>query len=1320
MSTDRINNAAGMKRDIGPRTAADLSAEAGRETSDDIWSHVQRGLAYPSPYAIFATFFRRVDPISAMTRYRLGHILANARHMIHEDFPKAHTSLILGVGFELWHEISAADGTPLPTGMRLQFPREREAEGGPILHSDVFHRPGTAFTDSNADLWFHIKSDIEDHCEGVLKRLRRRLEEEEAWADGARTVWQAAATKSNRPDKRGGKVLGFRFSENLNNATDPLTIQQQAIVSFEDPAHLGASFVLAQRFVINWQQILSMAPQQVEDLVGRTTNDTLIPSVDDRSHIKCARSQDESGNTTSVLRLGLPFGHSKAIERADLLEKGASRRDEEGLYFAGYAKSVRVLENIMNRQIGDEPGYMADRLLANVKSSLGGFYYIPSVPDLLLAPESPTPDGTALQRFPGVDWSRLDRHFDQKSANGYMHYNHKEYLYRMTTMDAAERKNFQPPSYRVLTLLADAFSRWQDNWYFNRAQPEMSHLCVYLARYYGAAKAKEVMALSIEERAGWAAKVLLGNVLTSEDYGFRGRRTDAKGNVFNGADTYHIHPFEILVGSMPNLGLGQGKYLIDFARDDEQLSNFFDNLSYASGVGHIVPYFGEALKLGMDKLTANVAALRDSAANQKQRHFYAGAVLALEGVADHCRAFARLADSMAKATSPGETAERDNLTQIRDRMNHVAEHPPRTLAEAAQLIFTLHSCLHHAGEPTAVGRLDQLLQPYYQADGIDEARAQEIIDCFWIKIGEKVQLNRQFVEDHQVFGNLAMGGASGNYPQGSSLNQWIQQVTVGGTVADDSAGEGTPAYNDITRLCLRAARRLPLNAPCLSLRMRPDIPPDLVHEAALAILSGGAHPILLSDAKITPGLQQSGDNIGNGHGTEGSTPVREKAEGLWQSSVSLQDARDYACDGCYEPQLSGTSWFTLGGLIATQPLEAALNQGKAWQSAGPAWFRGQKVSFTSEPPSEIASFERLIELYFKHFRWMYAKQLDGQIGLFGRMNAVCPAPLLSVLIKDCLDKGLDYYEGGPRYNVIAPCFTGLSTLINSLWAIRALVFDPTTAVTSLPELVEALLCNWGENMVEPFANVLEGPARIEARAERFRRLRASAMEQPRFGRGNPTVDAFGDDIIGRVAHNAVETFTDPAERTAQKMLDLARRLGTKSHPFGGFQIQPGVGTFENYLDWGNMSGASADGRLSGDPLASDLSPAPSFGDLPIDPQQAPLIKVMKGFAGKGVEAMWDGAPTDFNIREDFPADALEESLRAFANGKGASIMTITCADPDTYEQATRDPEKYDLLRARMGGWTEFFVTMFPAHQAQHERRPFEMPPSTTQGGTAHA
>jgi hypothetical protein len=35
------------------------------------------------------------------------------------------------------------------------------------------------------------------------------------------------------------------------------------------------------------------------------------------------------------------------------------------------------------------------------------------------------------------------------------------------------------------------------------------------------------------------------------------------------------------------------------------------------------------------------------------------------------------------------------------------------------------------------------------------------------------------------------------------------------------------------------------------------------------------------------------------------------------------------------------------------------------------------------------------------------------------------------------------------------------------------------------------------------------------------------------------------------------------------------------------------------------------------------------------------------------------------IREDFPVEALKEALLAFARGRGSSIMTITCADPNT-------------------------------------------------------
>lgn len=66
------------------------------------------------------------------------------------------------------------------------------------------------------------------------------------------------------------------------------------------------------------------------------------------------------------------------------------------------------------------------------------------------------------------------------------------------------------------------------------------------------------------------------------------------------------------------------------------------------------------------------------------------------------------------------------------------------------------------------------------------------------------------------------------------------------------------------------------------------------------------------------------------------------------------------------------------------------------------------------------------------------------------MADICPAPLLSVFYEDCLEKGLDFNGGGPRYNVYGPCMTSIPSTINALWAIKKMVYDRETAVTSLP------------------------------------------------------------------------------------------------------------------------------------------------------------------------------------------------------------------------------------------------------------------------------
>lgn len=54
---------------------------------------------------------------------------------------------------------------------------------------------------------------------------------------------------------------------------------------------------------------------------------------------------------------------------------------------------------------------------------------------------------------------------------------------------------------------------------------------------------------------------------------------------------------------------------------------------------------------------------------------------------------------------------------------------------------------------------------------------------------------------------------------------------------------------------------------------------------------------------------------------------------------------------------------------------------------------------------------------------------------------------------------------------------------------------------------------------------------------------------------------------------------------------------------------------------------------------------------------------------------------------------------------GSNLVTVTCVNRNTMERARNQPQKFDLIRNRMGGWSNFFVAMFNEHQLQHIRRP---------------
>ena len=110
-------------------------------------------------------------------------------------------------------------------------------------------------------------------------------------------------------------------------------------------------------------------------------------------------------------------------------------------------------------------------------------------------------------------------------------------------------------------------------------------------------------------------------------------------------------------------------------------------------------------------------------------------------------------------------------------MNKISTDRPETFIEAVQLLFSFHCCLHLTGEPTSIGRLDQLLEPFLKGTPAEEA--QEIIDCLFIKLCEHVHLNTRLLNDLGAWGMTAVVYCStGMFPNGDTINQWVQQVRM--------------------------------------------------------------------------------------------------------------------------------------------------------------------------------------------------------------------------------------------------------------------------------------------------------------------------------------------------------------------------------------------------------------------------------------------------------------------------------------------------------------------------------------------------------------
>lgn len=764
--------------------------------------------------------------------------------------------------------------------------------------------------------------------------------------------------------------------------------------------------------------------------------------------------------------------------------------------------------------------------------------------------------------------------------------------------------------------------------------------------------------------------------------------------------TFEILPGELIVGIMPLGSLGLGKVFPEYMTEvEKRVSSSTSQDSTNSVFGHNVADYKIVVKQGLkgiiqicdNKIDPLKMELQNSLKPGKlsgrmdqtddKLAFYKAVRICSEAVVEYANEFARLAED--EASREKDEIRKDELNQIAAICRKVPYEPAKTFHEALQSIWFVHLALHSTLNFVSLGRLDQILQPFYERDiregTINEISALELLECFIIKAAGRLNLNPDYFEkmDHMDYGaSLTINPIV--IDQYAAANNYLQSIVVGGKTRD-----GKDATNDCTYLFLKAYANLGLFTPTLYVRLHGNSPLKLCGKSAETLMESDCGlPTIYNDDAIIPALCSLG--------------------------IPLEEAQDYVADGCWEPILNAKNDWTFETINMLTVLECAINGGSLLTN-NPQYLRGQKMGYLTHTNGEfdfcdkIDSFEQLKKLVKFHIKFFTDQAAMRLYSFYTVPGSSVPTPLLSALMSGCLEKGIDKSWGGTDYILGGIIADAMPNCANSLAAVKEWVYDKK--VYSLPEMVE-ILKNDFDNGKEPMLR--------------------DVLSSPKFGNSDPRVDDIMKWLLDEFcdAVDEAEKLADfvflyePKNMQEREMIIALRSLAGYSgdsmkEKYGeDFNIimNAGCGTFENYVNMGLGCAASAEGRRNAKPIAPNFSPVSGTDHTGI----GHLLTTMSNL---GLDRFGAGVITDVCLeRAGMEKEYLVNILRQFVKVKG-NIISITIADHsdlvkiydicEDVRNGLKDPsalEKYNQISVRVGGFQSPFITLTKEQQKDYLKR----------------
>lgn len=543
-----------------------------------------------------------------------------------------------------------------------------------------------------------------------------------------------------------------------------------------------------------------------------------------------------------------------------------------------------------------------------------------------------------------------------------------------------------------------------------------------------------------------------------------------------------------------------------------------------------------------------------------------------------------------------EPARAAELERMAAVLSHIATEPARDFADALQLVWLAEVVLQHESN----------------ASSISLGRMDQYLLPYWresVAAGAAPEELRELIQCFYLKTNTIV------FIRSTESAKFFAGFPSGFTLAVGGVDEhGHDCANELSELLLDIQRDTRLPQPNLSLRLHRGTPASLLSKAGEIIRLGDGLPQVFNDEV----------NI----------------DAFIDRGVAPKDARDYAVVGCVELSIPGRMYglHDISMFNMVRCLEVALER----------------------HPGGFESFEAL--------EGAVGDTIDEYVELMVRGCNTCdaahretaPTPLLSSLVSDCMEHGLDITAGGARYNPSGVQGVGTANLADSLMAMKRAVFgegeggEHVEPLVSYGELMDALARDWQGVGDE--------------------RLRQTLINRyPKYGNDVDEVD-----LIGR------------------RFLEHYGRAVARFGNVRGGMFQPGSYTVSAHVPLGAACGATPDGRRAHEQLA-DGGLSPMAGRDKCGPT-ASLLSVSK------LNNRLDSNGSLLNVKFS-PAtlagergiEKLSAYLRAFSRC-GIQHIQFNVVDRATLIDAQEHPERHRNLVVRVAGYSAMFVELARAIQ----------------------